>query len=87
MIQRHRGPTVSIWTAKKIQALRHAYQETQAEFAKRFRITPESVRIWEQGRGNPGGPATVVLDQLAAAIGFDPNGPAKNGTSRKRLPV
>lgn len=63
-----RKPTASRWTPARIRALRHAMDESQEEFCRHFRVTPEAVRIWEQGRGRPSGPATVILDALEQAV-------------------
>jgi DNA-binding transcriptional regulator YiaG len=61
-----------MWTGAKIKSLRKRLGETQAEFATHFRLSVESIRMWEQekearngDKGRPGGPATVILDQLA----------------------
>ena len=57
-----------MWNPERIKSLRKAYGETQEEFAKRFRVSLETVRWWEQGKGKGKipGPATVLLDQLEA---------------------
>uniref|UniRef100_UPI00397AAB6C helix-turn-helix domain-containing protein n=1 Tax=Salmonella sp. SAL04284 TaxID=3159862 RepID=UPI00397AAB6C len=49
---------------EKVKALRKALGEDQEDFARHFRLTVEAIRIWEQGKGTPSGPATVILDQL-----------------------
>ncbi len=54
------------WTAERIKALRDRYGETQDDFRARFRISLSTLRFWEQGQGEPSGPATVILDQLEA---------------------
>lgn len=56
-----------MWNAARIKKLRAMYGETQEQFAKRFRVSVDSLRFWEQGKGEPSGPATVILDQLAEA--------------------
>lgn len=55
---------MSDWTPEKIRALRKGYGESQDDFSRRFRLTVDGYRLWEQGRGFPSGPATVVLDRL-----------------------
>lgn len=52
------------WTPTRIRDLRIRFGETQEEFAKRFRLSVEAVRGWEQDKGSPSGPASVILDQL-----------------------
>lgn len=52
------------WTKDLIKEVRERLGETQEEFATHFRVTVYAVRIWEQGQREPGGPATVILDQL-----------------------
>ena len=60
------------WTAKTVRQLRKAVNESQEEFAKRFRLGVGSVRAWEQDLGGPSGPATIILDQIAAEHNFTP---------------
>ncbi len=57
-----------MWTPERIRDLRRRYGETQDEFAHRFRVSIQSVQTWEQGKGEPSGPATVIMDQLEAAL-------------------
>lgn len=56
------------WTPERIRSLRHARGETQEEFAKHFRMTVQSVRVWEQDKGEPSGPVTVILDHLSEMV-------------------
>lgn len=67
MAQKRKGPTMTDWTPERIKALRLARGESQEEFARHFRLTVGSVRVWEQEKkgGHPNGAATVILDQLA----------------------
>jgi putative transcriptional regulator len=58
----------TMWTKDRIRDLRKAFGETQEEFAKRFRVSVNTLQWWEQGKGKPIGPATVILDQLAAEV-------------------
>jgi DNA-binding transcriptional regulator YiaG len=60
---------IEAWTAERVRSVRKALGETQEQFATRFRLHPEAIRTWEQSRGSPSGPATVILDQLAEAAG------------------
>lgn len=59
-----RSRALKKWTAARIRDLRRAIGEDQRTFAVRFRVSVETVRSWEQDKGNPSGPATVLLDQL-----------------------
>ena len=52
------------WTAEAIKELRKRYGETQAAFCLRLGVSPEALRVWEQGRGTPSGPAELLLDRL-----------------------
>jgi transcriptional regulator with XRE-family HTH domain len=54
-----------MWTPEAIRDLRKAYGETQEVFCRRIRTSIEGLRYWEQGRGEPSGPAEEVLDRLA----------------------
>ncbi len=62
--QATRTHAVKKWTPERIKKLRRSLEETQEEFARRFRLSTIAVRIWEAGKGHPSGPATVLLDQL-----------------------
>ena len=63
-----KGQTMSDWNPERVRALRAALGESQREFARHFRVTVDSVRTWEQGKGLPGGPSTVILDLLQERI-------------------
>lgn len=64
MICRKLYPIVAEWTPDRVKAVRKSLGQTQEQFAVHFRLHPEAIRTWEQGRGNPSGPATVILEQL-----------------------
>lgn len=55
------------WNRRRVRSLRDLLDETQEQFAVRFRVTIDAVRTWEQGKGYPSGPVTLLLDQLEAA--------------------
>jgi DNA-binding XRE family transcriptional regulator len=59
-----RGKTKMKWTPERIKQLRKRLGENQEEFAKRFRLTIHAIQFWEQSKGLPNGPATVLLDQI-----------------------
>lgn len=52
------------WTPEKVRLLRKAYGESQDEFCHRCGVTPQGLRLWEQGRGRPSGSAQLLLDRL-----------------------
>ncbi len=54
------------WTAARIKGLRKKYGESQVTFATRFRVSVQAYRTWEQDVNVPGGPVTLILDQLEA---------------------
>ena len=56
----------SMWTPKRVKQLRQRYDETQEEFAKRFRASVETVKTWEQGKRPVSAMASVILDDLEA---------------------
>lgn len=56
------------WSPETIRKLRKAYGESQPEFARRFRVTVDAFRLWEQGRQPASGMATVILDFLEEAL-------------------
>lgn len=68
MIVKRLYPMIEDWTPERVKAVRKALGETQEVFARRFRLHPEAIRTWEQDRGQPSGPATVILDQLESAV-------------------
>jgi DNA-binding transcriptional regulator YiaG len=57
-----------VWTSERIKRLRKAYGETQDAFAQRLRVSVETLRWWEQSKGDPPGLATVVFEQLERDI-------------------
>lgn len=61
---------IDLWTPERVRAVRKALGETQDQFARRFRLHPESIRTWEQGRGRPSGPASIILEQLEKQAGI-----------------
>jgi len=54
-----------MWTPEKIKSLRASYGETQEKFCERLGVHPDTLRWWEQGRGQPKGPAEKLLTILA----------------------
>jgi DNA-binding transcriptional regulator YiaG len=71
MARRVKGPTMSNWSPERIKGLRAALGESQEEFADHFRVTVDAVRTWEQGKGRPSGPVTIILDQLSTRVRFE----------------
>lgn len=56
---------MSDWTPERIRDLRkNHYHESQAMFARRFRVHVDTYRWWERARGLPSGPAELLLDRL-----------------------
>lgn len=54
-----------MWNAERIKQLRARYRETQDQFRKRLGVEIHTLRHWEQGKGEPIGPACFLLDRLA----------------------
>jgi DNA-binding transcriptional regulator YiaG len=54
------------WTPEKVRELRNRFDESQEEFAARFRLGAGAVRCWEEGSGEPNGPVRVLLDHFLA---------------------
>lgn len=50
----------------EIRAIRKSLDLTQAELAERLHVTRDTVANWEIGRARPGGPAEILLRQLAS---------------------
>jgi DNA-binding transcriptional regulator YiaG len=59
----------SEWTAERIKTLREKYGESQGDFAKRLHVSVDSVRGWEQGRGDPSGTAQELLRRVEEDLG------------------
>lgn len=52
------------WTASRVQHLRSRLGESQKAFAGRLGVDVETVRKWEQAKGDPGGCCQKLLDRL-----------------------
>lgn len=52
------------WTAEAIRSLRRRYGESQPVFCRRLGVVVDTLRLWEQDRGEPNGSAIVLLDIL-----------------------
>lgn len=50
----------------EIREIRKRLGLTQAELAERLHVTRDSIAHWELGRHRPGGPAEILIRQLAA---------------------
>lgn len=55
------------WTAERIRELRQRLECTQEALARRLNISVDTVRRWEQERGQPSALAAEALDRLKAA--------------------
>lgn len=55
----------NMWTPEKIKQLRKDYGERQEDFCQRLGVSLPALRHWEQGLGDPSGPARILLDRLA----------------------
>jgi putative transcriptional regulator len=51
---------------EQVRALRAKLGLTQAEFARRFGFTPDTVQQYEQGRRRPSEPASTLLRVIEA---------------------
>lgn len=67
------------WSGVEIRELRKRYGETQEEFCRRLAVTVDSLRGWEQERGDPIGPAHLLLSRLEEDL--------ETGNVRDPLPV
>jgi DNA-binding transcriptional regulator YiaG len=56
----------SLWTPKRIAALRKSFDLTQEEFARRLGVTFVTVSRWENGHGAPKGLSLKALDLCQA---------------------
>lgn len=55
-------------TNKKITALRHALNETQVEFAKRFERSFSTIKRWESGSSEPTYHEALYMESLTKDI-------------------
>jgi DNA-binding transcriptional regulator YiaG len=53
-----------MWTPDKIRELREAFGERQVDFCRRVGVSLPALQCWEQGKGEPGGSAQILLDRL-----------------------
>jgi putative transcriptional regulator len=53
-------------TSGNVRALRRRLGLSQAQFAKRFGFSIETLRNYEQGHRQPNGPARILLEVIAA---------------------
>ncbi len=53
-----------MWNAVRIKELRKLYNERQEDFCSRLGVALPTLRTWEQGLGEPGGSAQILLDRL-----------------------
>lgn len=58
-----RGRTMQ-WKGKRLRELRNRYCETQEEFIERLDVSLGTLRFWEQGQGEPLGPAAKLLERI-----------------------
>lgn len=47
---------------RQVRKIRSAVKLSQAVFAATLNVSPETVRAWEQGKQEPGGPAARLLE-------------------------
>lgn len=59
------------YDAEWIKLLRKLLKLSQEEFAKKLRVSIETVRAWEQAKSPPSGPATVVMDLMLMGLSVD----------------
>jgi putative transcriptional regulator len=59
MVEVQRTPDIDVRSVRQNLGL------SQSQFAARFGFTSATVRNWEQGRTQPGGPARVLLAVIA----------------------
>ena len=52
------------WTPERIKALRKGFGDTQEQFAERLDVALATIQVWEQGRGEPIGPACLYMERL-----------------------
>lgn len=68
-------------TATQVRALRSRLGLSQAQFARRYGFTVDTVQQYEQGRRVPSGPAATLLRVIAA----DPDAVARALDPRRKL--
>jgi DNA-binding transcriptional regulator YiaG len=59
-------------TTDEIKAIRGRLDLTQKAFGERLGVTRDAVAQWETGRCKPGGPAEILIRQLAAVADRQP---------------
>ena len=63
-------PKLEHFSMRKIKRLRYSAGYSQAVFAKLLNVSLATIKQWERGERQPGGPALKLLN-LAKTKGFD----------------
>jgi DNA-binding transcriptional regulator YiaG len=81
--KRKKKPMNLEWPPERIKSVRKAFDESQAEFATRMRVSVDAIRFWEQGRGSPTGSAQALLERLEEdAVAMAAKNGSKNGKKK-----
>lgn len=57
-------PAIKIWTGPEVKQIRAVFGYTQAKFGRFFPVEAKTVAAWENGRRNPYGPCSTILQDL-----------------------
>jgi len=56
------APAAPVYSAGQVKEIRYKLELSQPVFAQALNVSPETVRAWEQGKKQPGGPAARLLE-------------------------
>ena len=56
------APAAPVYSAGDIREIRYKLELSQPVFAQALNVSAETVRAWEQGKKQPGGPAARLLE-------------------------
>lgn len=56
------APAAPVYSASDVKNIRYKLELSQPVFAQALNVSPDTVRAWEQGKKQPGGPAARLLE-------------------------
>ena len=64
-------PSTATWP-ERVRKIRKDRGLTQQQFAELLRVHIQTIRVWENGLGEPLGPAEIILEQLERGETIEP---------------
>lgn len=57
-------PVIRVWKPEEVKQIRAVFGYTQAKFGRFFPVEAKTIAAWENGRRNPYGPCSTILQDL-----------------------